>query len=53
VVVDKENAHHVTERALIPRSYAVRKIYRDIFFTCDIQHVKVSVNGVAVHHNGI
>ena len=51
VVVDAvTNAHHVTENSFIPRDYAVRRMYRDIFFSCDISNIKVVVNDVAVNH---
>ena len=51
VVVDSaNNAHHVTENSFIPRDYAVRRMYRDIFFSCDISNIKVVVNDVAVNH---
>ncbi|EKX42316.1 hypothetical protein GUITHDRAFT_111592 [Guillardia theta CCMP2712] len=50
VTLDGHNMQHVVEESTVRREFAVRRMYRDVFFQCAISNVKVVVNEAAVPH---
>eukprot|EP00960_Hanusia_phi_P032798 750078-Hanusia_phi.AAC.2 len=48
VTLDGQNMQHVVEQAMIKREFAVRRMYRDVYFQCKISNVQVVVNEASV-----